>query len=356
MISSDQLYRTPVWFSGKGPENDVIISTRIRLARNLAGHTFPNRASLQERKSVFEDVAQACAGIPQCKGFTVANFVGLKSLNQQYLVEDRAASPDMLRLEGDRGVVGDTDREVSIMINEEDHIRLQAMGSGACAEELWSRIDTIDTAVGKKLNLAFDRRRGFLTCCPTNSGTGLRVSFLMHLFGLTLTKAIDQVLQGASQMGISTRGFFGENSEIVGNVFQLSNQATMGSHESEFLESTEGLIREIISLERQARERILAEAGNELEDKVYRAYGILRHARTLEIDEFLNLSSALRAGIDCGLFEGVSLPELNRLTLLIMPAHIQILYDREMDERELRSMRAEIVRNFFDQKVDGTAS
>jgi protein arginine kinase len=352
VISFEQLYSVPAWLAGSGPQADIVISTRVRLARNLAYHQFPHRASLKERKDVFEKVVAACRKIPRCKGYNVSNFTSQSPLNQQYLVEERVVSPDLLAVEGDRGVITDPGRSVAIMVNEEDHIRLSSMGSGYCAETLWEALDSVDTALGRRIPFAFDTQRGFLTCCPTNSGTGLRVSFLMHLPGLALTKTIDQTLQAASQMGISTRGFFGEHSEIVGNLFQLSNQATMGACEDEFLSGTQAMITQIDALERKARERVLADARTELADKVMRAYGILRYARTLNVAEYLNLSSALRLGIECGLLGGLSVSDLNRLTLLVLPAHIQTLYDRSMDEDELQRIRAEMVRNLTEQKTE----
>ncbi len=168
-----------------------------------------------------------------------------------FLAEERVVSPDILSLDGERGVAYDSSRRINIMINEEDHIRMQCMDSGFKPEELWEIINDIDDLLGQKLHFAFDSKRGFLTCCPTNSGTGLRISFLMHLPGLVLTKAIDAVLQGASQMGISTRGFFGEHSEVLGNFFQLSNQATMGAHETEFIKNTQKIIKDVAAHEKE---------------------------------------------------------------------------------------------------------
>ncbi len=352
MISSEQMCTVPAWLTGKGPEADVVISTRVRLARNLHRFPFPGRASLEERKVVFDAVKGACTSLSQCSEFAVTNFAPLRKVSQQFLMEERAVSPELVDGEGDRGLVGEGSHRVGILINEEDHIRLQAMDAGLNAEGLVGTVDEIDTALGQRLRYAFERRRGYLTACPTNAGTGLRISFLLHLPGLALTKTIDQVLQAASQMSMATRGFFGEHSEIVGTLFQVSNQATMGAAESEFVHSTESLVRHVIGLEREARQRLLREARTELTDKVCRAFGILRHARTLSVCEFLNLSSALRVGVDCELLKGLSTLDINRLTLLVMPAHIQTLYDKTMDESELGVMRAEIVRSLLKQKIE----
>ncbi len=340
----------PIWFDNSGPESDVVISTRIRLARNLENRNFPFRATGKERKSVFKEVASVFESASQFKNFEVINFARLRKLEQQFLVEERVVSPDLLRAEGDRGVVCDASRRVNVMINEEDHLRLQCIDSGFRAQEMWGILDMIDDNLGRKLRFSYDSKLGFLTCCPTNSGTGLRVSFLMHLPGLVLTKTIDSVLQGASQMGISTRGFFGEHSEVVGNFFQLSNQATMGAHEQEFLDSTQRIIMEITSQERKARERLLRDASLELSDKVYRSLGILTHARMLSLAELLNLSSALRLGVECGLFEGITIGDLNKLITICMPAHLQIYHSRDMGEADQEVARAELVRDLLTKK------
>lgn len=337
----------PGWLSGEGPDADVVVSTRIRLARNFAGRRFPHRASLLERTQVFEDVAAVFQRSPHYDNFECVNCSGLTEIERQILVERRLISPELLPIEGDRGIVVDPSRRICIMINEEDHLRMQCLDSGCRPEQLWTALDAIDDALGIQLDFAFDHRRGFLTSCPTNSGTGLRVSFLMHLPALILTKTIDQVLLAASRMGVSTRGFFGEHSPIVGDFFQLSNRAALGESESEFLEGTRRVIEKTVECERAARQKILADARRELIDKIHRAFGILTHATILDVHEFLNLSSALRLGVECTLFNPISIPDLNRLTLLIMPAHLQTFHKRPMDDGELGARRADTVKQFF---------
>ena len=345
-----QANRVPGWFDNNGPESDIITSTRIRLARNLAHRRFPYHASLAERKQAYKEITGVLNHEARFRSFEVLNFANLSKLEQQFFLEERVVSPDILGIDGERGVAFDRSRRINIMINEEDHIRMQCLDSGFRPAELWSVLSMIDDVLGQKMNFAFDNRRGFLTCCPTNSGTGLRVSFLMHLPGLVLTKTIDSVLQGASQMGISTRGFFGEHSEVVGNFFQLSNQATMGAHENDFLEGTQKIICEVIYHEREARKRILQDAQLEITDKIFRAYGILLHARTLSIKECLNLTSALRLGVITGLFDLITMEELNRITLLAMPAHLQIYRGSTMDETAMGVARADLVRELLTKR------
>lgn len=347
MFQSDVVTEVPAWFRNRGEHSDIVVSTRVRLARNVADHVFPSRASPAERKTVYEHVIGSLAGIDECRECKVLNFVQIERVDQQFLLENRSVSPDLIESDGERGVVCDAAGRIAIMVNEEDHLRMQCMDAGYCPDELWKVADALDDVVGRHLTYAYDGQKGFLTCCPTNCGTGLRVSFLLHLPGLTLTKTADQVLLGASQMGISTRGFFGEHSEVVGNLFQLSNQATMGAHEREFIESSKRIVEQVMDHERTARERILQQARLELTDKVHRACGILKHARTIAVDELLNLTSALRIGIECGLFHKTDVFTLNRMVLLCLPAHLQIRCQKVMDERESDEKRAELVREMM---------
>jgi protein arginine kinase len=340
----ERLDSLPPWLDGTGPDAEIIVSTRIRVARNLVDHRFPPRASPQERTVVYEKVAAAVRKQSPESVFSSVNFSGIDPIDQQLFVERRIASPSLLQTEGDRGVIYDDAHSVNILINEEDHLRLQSLVSGCRPAEAWRVVDRFDELLGRELDYAFTPKRGFLTASPINSGTGLRVSFLLHLPGLVLTKAIDAVLQGASQMGIATRGFFGDHAEVMGSFFQLSNHATMGADENEFIESAQRTIGEVVRHEREARVQLLREARLELTDKVYRALGILHYARTLSIPEYLNLTSALRLGIDCGLLSDLSIEEVNRTTLLVMPAHLQKQAKRAMNETDLAVARAERVR------------
>jgi len=340
----------PAWLDGSGPSADVIVSTRIRIARNLNGHCFPFHASASERTVVYEKVTAALRKQRRFRSYGAINFSGLGILDQRILVEKRIASPDLLQAVGDRGVVFDPARPVTIMVNEQDHLRLQCLDSGCRPLEAWAAVDALDEQLGRELDIAYNDTKGFLTSSPFNSGTGLGVSYLMHLPGLVLTRAADAVLQGASQMGVSARSFFGDHSAVVGSFFQLSNQAGIGANENDFLQGTRRTIEEVLGCEKEARVRILSEAKLELTDKIFRAWGILQQARTLSVAEFLNLTSALRLGIDCGLFNGFSVVDLNRATLLIMPAHLQKRIGRELDERECSVARAELVRDLLVEK------
>lgn len=347
MFSVEMIESLPGWFCNSGPHSDCVISTRVRLARNLVDRQFPFKASLLERKKVFNEVTEAVSKVPQCKDFTNLNFSHTEKIDQQFLFENRVVSKDLITLEGDRGVIYDFDKCLSIMVNEEDHIRIHCMSSGCRPKDIWSTLNSLDDELGKHVRYAFDTRWGFLTTCPTNSGTGFRISFLMHLPGLVLTKTINSVLSGASQMGMSIRGFLGESSDVIGNFFQLSNQATMGANEDRFIKDTHDIITKITGFELESRERILKEAKNELTDKIYRSYGILKYARTLAVEEFLNLASALRLGIECKIITGMDIKTLNRMIILCLPAHLELFFKKRMDENIINVVRADLVKKFL---------
>lgn len=350
-VRSEVCIDLPYWISNQGPQSDLVISTRVRLARNLAKYRFPYHAGRSERSRVFDLVAEVIESEKEFSSFAVVNCNSITPIERQLLFEARIISPDLITAEGDRGVAVDGHEHTAVMINEEDHLRLLAVESGYAPEEVWERVNRLDDSLGRYLSYAYDVRRGFLTSCPTNSGTGLRISFLLHLPGLTLTRTIDSVLLAASHMGISTRGFFGEHSEIVGNLFQLSNQATLGLGEEEFIQNTRKVVDEVLSHERKARKRILDDASMELSDKVFRSWGILLHAKMLTVNEFLNLASALRLGIDCGIFKEIPIERLNKAVMMVMPAHLQQYRHKTIPEEQEACERADVVRELLGVSV-----
>lgn len=339
----------PSWLSNEGPETDVVVSTRVRLARNLAQRSFPARCSSPERTQVFEDITNSLKSSSRFRGYEYLNFSSLPELHQRALVERRAGSAELLKARGDRGVVTGDRFRVCIMINEEDHIRIQCFLSGCLPEAAWGTVSEIDDDIGSSLEIAYDSRRGFLSSCATNSGTGLRISFLLHLPALILTRSIDQVLQAVTQMGVSVRGFFGEHSDVIGAFFQLSNHAAMGAEEEQFVADTHGTVQEVMRLEREARESIVNDAREELEDKVYRACGALRYARLLELNECISLLSALRLGLHCGIVQRPAPGRLNELLLDCLPAHMQMELGRGMNDDEINRHRAERARSFMEE-------
>jgi protein arginine kinase len=351
MMQSVLTHKMPAWLSCGGPDNDVAISTRVRLARNLAHHRFPLRASLFERTQVFEEVTDVFRATAECGSYSAVSFGLIDKRQQELFVEERLATGELASGDGGHGIIHDESRRISVMVNEEDHLRLQGLDAGLRPRELWAVLDAIDDTVGTRLDFAFDNRKGFLTSCPADAGTGLRVSALMHLPGLVLTRSIEGVLQRASSAGVSTRGFFGGNPPEAGNLFQLSKCAAMGAGEAEFVDDAAGVLKNVVEFERKARERLLAERRRELSDTILGSWGSLREAAFLGVDEFLNLSSALRTGIECNLFDKCTIDGLNRLTLFVLPAHLQTWCRKSLTRDECREARAELVKTYFAQSA-----
>jgi protein arginine kinase len=337
----------PVWFDGRGPDADIVVSTRVRVVRNLTGHRFIPHASAQERSIIFEKVTGLLKAQHAFKSLTFVNFSGISRIEQQLLAEKRVASSSLCCCEGDRGVAYDRRYRVNIMINAKDHLCFHCLDSGFRPEEMWKLARSNEERFGRNLDFAYSRQRGFLTCRPVDSGAGLRISFLLHLPGLALTRSIDMVLQGANQMGFRVRGFFEGHQGVTGNLFMLVTTAATGLDEVDLIENTRRVIAEVVRSEHEARRRLVREARLELTDRIYRAYGILRYARSLSIGEFLNLSSALRLGYDTGLFNGIAIAALNRSMFLVMPAHLQNSVRRTLHETECGVARAEFARSLF---------
>jgi protein arginine kinase len=339
--------KAPAWLDSNGPDSDVVISTRVRLARNLAGYHFPGRASLFEKKSVFDKAASAVTTLPSLSNRPCLNFLETPHGDQRVLLENHVVSEQLLAAEGDRGVIHDDTCRLSVMINETDHVRLQWLDSGYRPMELWREINRFDDELSTTLSFAFDSRRGFLTSNPNDTGTGLRVSCLMHLPGLVLTKTVDQVLLGASQTGVATSGFFRDRPVVIGNLFLLSNQAALGVTEQECIANTEEIVCKVIECERAARTKIVTMASTELADKVWRAWGVLCFARTLTMDEFLNLSSALRLGCDCMIFDRIQRDAINQLIIACQSEHLRQASGADLSPADIDIFRAETVRRLI---------
>ncbi len=343
------------WLEASGPSSHLVISTRIRLARNLRHHRFATRNDPAERGEILGEVERAAA---TTRGFGHAARFQLDTmergdrelLHERHLVsrELAAAEPGGRPRQGGALLVQD---DASVMVNEEDHLRLQALRSGFALESTWERVAGLDRELGSQLPYAFHPEFGYLTSCPTNVGTGLRASVLVHLPGLVLTKEITRILQGLTQVGLTFRGLYGEGSEVVGNLFQLSNQTTLGKSERELLDQLGKLVRRVMEHEERARQVLLRDATSILEDKVWRAYGLLRYARTLSFDETMNLLSGVRLGVGLKLIPDVGLYTLNRLLIFTQPAHLAALQGRVLSESEVPVQRAAYVRRLLDEEL-----
>ncbi len=343
------------WLEASGPGSHLVVSTRVRLARNLLNHRFATRNDPAEREAIWEEVDHAArnsAGLSRAVRFRVDR---LPLLDRQLLHERHLASRELAAPEpGGRARPGGgilVQDEASAMVNEEDHLRLQALRSGFALEAAWDLVSTLDTELGQRLAFAFHPEFGYLTSCPTNVGTGLRASVLVHLPGLVLTKEINKVLQALTQVGLTFRGLYGEGSEVVGNLFQLSNQTTLGKTERELLDRLGKLVRQVMETEERARQILLRDATAILEDKVWRAYGLLRYARTLSFEETMNLLSGVRLGVGLGLIPNVGMYTLNKLLVFTQPAHLAAAQGRDLAEEELPVRRAAYVRQTLEQEV-----
>ncbi len=314
------------WADASGPEGHIVLSTRIRLARNLQGTAFTIRARDEDRERILQDVLGAAHRTKALGDAALFRLEALERSDRQLLYERHLISRELAGLEGGAvvrpGAALMVSGTIGMMINEEDHLRMQSLHSGFGIQGAYAALERLDSELGARLAFAFHPEFGYLTACPTNAGTGLRASVLIHLPGLVLTKEIAKVLQGLSQVGLTFRGLYGEGSEVVGNFFQLSNQTTLGKSEEELLDHLGKIVRQVIEYEEQARHVLLRDAPAVIEDKVWRAYGLLRYARSLSFEETMNLLSGVRLGVGLNLIPNLGVYTLNKLMIYTQPAHL----------------------------------
>jgi protein arginine kinase len=343
------------WLDASGPGSHLVLSTRIRLARNLASYTFATRNNLADREAILRDVLQAARDTVSLRNALNFRLDHLEPVDRQLLHERHLISKELAAI-GEPATVRSgaallVQDRVGVMLNEEDHLRLQGLRSGFDLEVAYQEVDRLDGELGQRLPFAFHPEFGYLTSCPTNVGTGLRASVLIHLPGLVLTKEISKVLQGLAQVGLTFRGLYGEGSEVVGNFFQLSNQTTLGKTEKELLDHLGKMVRQVIEYEEQAREVLLRDVPTIIEDKVWRAYGLLRHARSLSFDETMNLLSGVRLGAGLGLVDQCGMYALNKLLVHTQPAHLAALEGVRPEDPDLSVRRARFVRALLEDEA-----
>lgn len=338
---------TSRWIEGSGPYADIVITSRIRLARNLEAFLFPHMLRDDQQKEIVDSMLQ------MFNASTVTNKLGkfdtivlneTSALERRVLVEKHLISPELAEAKGYKAVALDSEEAISIMINEEDHVRIQALLPALQLHESWYRANEVDDVLEKAFNFSFSETKGFLTACPTNIGTGLRASVMVHLPALVITKQANRVLTALSRVGVAVRGLYGEGTEAIGNMFQISNQLTLGHSEEEILGNLSSVAKQIIDQERSARELLLRDARAKVEDRVYRAYGALRHARIISSEEALLLLSEVRLGADLNLIKEIDSRMLNELLVIIQPGFMQRLEGREMTPLERDQKRASIIR------------
>ncbi|MCK5533988.1 protein arginine kinase [bacterium] len=335
------------WWKEKGPFYDVVISSRIRLARNLPLFPFPNRISNLQRKEILEKSEKAIKGNPYMKDAQILYLLELDKIDLQLLVERHLISYEHSQGQGHRAVAIDKKEVVSIMINEEDHLRLQVIYSGLQLSGAWGLATKIDDNLNKKINYAFSPRWGYLTACPTNVGTGMRASCLMHLPALVFTQKINVVLRNLSKIGFIVRGLYGEGTEVMGDLFQISNAVTLGQEEESIIDNIERVVKTIIEYERQNRIKLIEKDRIGIEDMIYRAYGMMKYMRSITFNETMNLLSKVRLGLYLNLDLDCDITEINELMILAQSAHIQELKGKQLSLVQRDGLRAELIRNKF---------
>jgi len=336
------------WAFGDGAEAEIVISTRVRLARNLQGFPFPARSSEDDRARVLKTVRAALKALTAVPDIDIWEIDELDEGQRDLLLERRVVSRELIKDPSGgashAALALWSDDEIGIMINEEDHLRIQAITGGSSLEETWRQVDRLDERLGELLAFAFHHEYGFLTACPTNVGTGLRASVLVHLPGLVLTKEIHKVLEGIGQVGLTYRGLHGEGSEVVGNLFQISNQTTLGKQEEDLVNHLTRVVSKVVDYERSARAMMLRDAPGVLEDKVWRAYGILRHARSLSAEEMMNLLSAVRLGLSLKLLKTPRVQTLNEILVFGQAGHLAFAAGGSLGDAETDGARSAYVR------------
>ncbi len=340
------------WLRGAGPESDIVISTRMRLARNLADFPFISRAAPQDRNRIENILHERILAVAAETDLLYVNMAQLEKVDRQFLVERHLISREHAEGQGARAVAIDALEKFSLMVNEEDHLRIQVMQSGLNLTGVWDQINRIDDLIEEKAAYAFDNRLGYLTACPTNVGTGLRVSVMLHLPALVITRQIEKVFRSLQKVSLAVRGLYGEGSQAMGDFYQISNQVTLGRTESELIRQVGDIVPVIIDYERQAREFLVKESHENLHDRVSRAYGILRTAQTISSEETMHLLSSVRMGVNLGLIRDLNIPVVNELFIRTQPAHLQKIAGGELDTSDRNIERARYLRRRLN-KEDG---
>jgi len=328
----------------KGPHDKIVMSSRVRLARNIRNAAFPGWAKKAERIRVLELIHPAIEALPEMTDVFFGTMDRLSALDKQILVERHLISREHAAKSAGSGLVMNRQETLCFMINEEDHLRMQALCPGLQLRRAWAVIDGADSGLEKKLDYAFSPELGYLTACPTNLGTGIRVSAMLHLPGLVLSEQINPIIQSVNKLGLAVRGLYGEGTEALGNIFQVSNQMTLGESESAIVERLEKVLNQIIEHEENARASLLERKPKLVYNHVGRAYGILANAHSISSKETMNLLSLMRLGADAGLFPDLERSLVDELFVLTQPAHLQKQHSEKLSAEERDVLRAGMLR------------
>ncbi len=338
------------WLRGSGPESDIVMSSRIRLARNLADYPFIRRCTDFDRARIEVTVRERLADEPGLGELTFINVADLEILDRQFLVERQLISREHADGDGARAVAIDRQEKISLMINEEDHLRLQVMKSGLDLDTAWQQINEVDDQIEGHINYAVHPKLGYLTACPTNVGTGMRVSVMVHLPALVISNQIEKVFNSLQKIGLAVRGLYGEGSQAMGDFYQISNQVTLGRSEEQLIKHVGDIVPSVISYERKAREMLVRDGQHDLFDQVSRAYGTLQNAKQISSEETMHLLSKVRMGINLGLIGDLEIPTVNKLFIHTQPAHLQKLRGGELDSAHRNRERANYLHLHLRQK------
>lgn len=340
MILDDMTDRCGEWLRGNGPESDIVMSSRIRLARNLADYPFIRQCNDFDRANIETLLRERFSADSGFVDLTFIDVADLEPVDRQMLVERQLISRELADSQGARAVAIDHQEQISLMINEEDHIRLQVIKSGLDLQKTWEAISEVDNLIESRVNYAFHPELGYLTACPTNVGTGMRVSVMLHLPALVIARQIEKVFNSLQKIGLAVRGLHGEGSQSTGDFYQISNQVTLGKSEEELVEHVGSIVPTVINYERKARDVLIRDGNHDLFDQVSRAIGTLQNAQQISSDETMHLLSKVRMGINLGLIGDVEMRVINKLFINTQPAHLQKLSGGQLDQAHRNRERA----------------
>ena len=346
MMKIEEFISTPAEASSRtGPHDKIVLSSRVRLARNLRHVPFPAHGKKQDRVRSFELLQPAVEKLPQMESCLSLAMETLSALDKQLLVERHLISREHAAKGAGSGFILNKAESLCVMVNEEDHLRMQAIRPGLQIKEAWQAIDQIDSTLEQKVDYAYSKNYGYLTACPTNLGTGIRVSAMLHLPGLVFGEQINQIVQAVNKLGLAVRGFYGEGTEALGNIFQVSNQMTLGEKEAEIVERLSKVIAQVIEHEENARGSLLEKKPKTLFNHIGRAYGILANAHTISSKETMNHLSLMRMGIDLGMFPGTQKSLVDELFVITQPGHLQKQFSEKLGSEERDLLRADMLRS-----------
>jgi protein arginine kinase len=354
MIIEDLTDRIGEWLRGSGPESDIVMSSRIRLARNVADFPFIRRCSDIDRANLESTIRESMKRHPRLAELDYVNVALLEQLDRQFLVERQLISRELSDAEGARSVAIEKEERLSVMINEEDHLRIQVMHSGFDLQNAWERINELDDMIESQIRYAYHQQYGYLTACPTNVGTGMRVSVLVHLPALVITQQIDKVFRSLQRINLVVRGLYGEGSQAMGDFYQVSNQITLGKTEEDLVRRVSEVVPVLINYERKAREYLINENQHDLFDQVSRAYGTLQNAQQISSEETMHLLSRVRMGINLGLIGNVEIPTINKLFVHTQPAHLQKLTRAILSNSQRNIERANYLQSHLRPRTDSS--